>query len=208
MQTAEVEKLRDEVKKSTSKGSPQPTSAEAKPAPKPSPAESKAATKAPPAASKTAPKPSPVKSKSPTQPKSQASGLPPLSVKTKKADTPVNAAEGWLKSAKEDAANNASVTPTQSKEVSEEEMKRRAAYLKQQRDKLMDLKRQEREKNLTKYTEQQPKARPTSSRAARQVTAGEQVPSPAAKSDKDGEKKLAMRRALADVLKREVVDKN
>lgn len=87
-------------------------------------------------------------------------------------------------------------------------MKRRAAYLKQQRDKLMDLKRQEREKNLTKYTEQQPKARPTSSRAARQVTAGEQVPSPTAKSDKDGEKKLAMRRALADVLKREVVDKN
>lgn len=113
MQTAEVEKLRDEVKKSTSEGSPQPTSAEAKPAPKPSPAESKAATKASPVASKTAPKPSPVKSKSPTQPKSQASGLPPLSVKTKKADTPVNAAEGWLKSAKEDAANIASVTPTQ-----------------------------------------------------------------------------------------------
>ena len=113
MQTAEVEKLRDEVKKSTSKGSPQPTSAEAKPAPKPSPAESKAATKAFPAASMTAPKPSPVKSKSPTQPKSQASGLPSLSVKTKKADTPGNAAEGWLKSAKEDAANIASVTPTQ-----------------------------------------------------------------------------------------------
>ena len=113
MQTAEVEKLRDEVKKSTSEGSPQPTSAEAKPAPKPSPAESKAATKASPVASKTAPKPSPVKSKSPTQPKSQASGLPPLSVKTNKPDTPVNTAEGWLKSAKEDAANIASVTPTQ-----------------------------------------------------------------------------------------------
>lgn len=207
-QTTEAEKLRDDVKKSPSKGSPQPTSAETKPAPKPSPSESKAATKASPAASKRAPKPSPVKSTPPTQPNSQTSGLPPLIVQKKKADTPTNAAEEWLKSAKEDAAKNTSVTPTQSKEISEEEMKRRAAYLKQQRDKLMDLKRQEREKNLAKYTEQQPKARPTSSRAARRVTAGEQVASPAAKSDEDEGKKLAMRRALADVLKREVVDKN
>ena len=112
-QTTEAEKLRDDVKKSPSKGSPQPTSAETKPAPKPSPSESKAATKASPAASKRAPKPSPVKSTPPTQPNSQTSGLPPLIVQKKKADTPTNAAEEWLKSAKEDAAKNTSVTPTQ-----------------------------------------------------------------------------------------------
>ena len=87
-------------------------------------------------------------------------------------------------------------------------MKRRAEYLKQQRDKLLALKRQEREKNLTKYTEQQPKARPTSARAARRVIAGEQVDSPAPKSSEDEAKKLAMRRALADCLKREVIDKD
>ena len=70
------------------------------------------------------------------------------------------------------------------------------------------MKKQEREKHLTKYTEQQPKARPTSSRAAHRVTAGEQVDSPPSKSDEDDGKKLAMRRALADCLKREVIDKN
>ena len=70
------------------------------------------------------------------------------------------------------------------------------------------MKKQEREKHLTKYTEQQPKARPTSSRAAHRVTAGEQVDSPPSKSGEDDGKKLAMRRALADCLKREVIDKN
>lgn len=215
-QAAEAEKLRDEVKQSTSKPSPQPTPTESKPVPKPSPVESKAATKASPAASKTAPKPSPVKSKSPTQPKSQTSGLPPLSGQApplsgqavkKTVETPASAAEGWLKSAKEDAASSTSVTTTQ-KEITEEELQRRAAYLKQQRDKLLALKKEEREKSLTKYTEQQPKARPTSSRAAHRVTAGEQVDSPASKSSEDDGRKLAMRRALADCLKREVIDKN
>lgn len=86
-------------------------------------------------------------------------------------------------------------------------MKRRAEYLKQQRDKLLALKKQEREKSLAKFTEQQPKARPTTSRAAHRVTAGEQVEPLASQSSEQDAKKLAMRRALADVLKREVIDK-
>ena len=96
---------------------------------------------------------------------------------------------------------------SQTQEITPEEVKRRAEYLKQQRDKLLALKRQEREKSLTKYTEQQPKARLTSARAARRVTAGEQVNSSPSKSGEDDAKKLAMRRALADCLKREVIDK-
>lgn len=86
-------------------------------------------------------------------------------------------------------------------------MKRRSEYLKQQRDKLLTLKRQEREKSLTKYTEQESKARPTSAHTARRVTAGEQVDSPPSKSSQEDANKLAMRRALADCLKREVIDK-
>lgn len=111
-QAAEAEKLRDEVKQSAAKTSPQPTPVESKPAPKPSPATSKTVPKPSPTESETAPKPSPVKPKSPTQPEAKTSGLPPLSGQTKKGgDRPSDAAAGWMKSAKEDAASDASVTP-------------------------------------------------------------------------------------------------
>ena len=69
------------------------------------------------------------------------------------------------------------------------------------------MKRQTREKQLTKFTEQQPKARPTSARTAHRVTAGERVESPTSTTPAEDQKKLAMRRALADALKREVIDK-
>ena len=111
-QTAEAEKLRDEVKQSAPKTTPQPTPVDSKPAPKPSPAASKTLPKPSPTESKTAPKPSPVKAKSPTQSEAKTSGLPPLTGQTKKeADKPSEAAAGWLKSAKEDATSGASVTP-------------------------------------------------------------------------------------------------
>lgn len=203
-QTAEAEKLRDEVKQST-----------VKPSSKPPVDESKQVAKTSPAESKPAPKPSPVKTKSPTRKtksseKSNTAGLPPLSEKPKKVpDTPSDAAASWLQSAKDDATSSTSGRPAQqTQEMTEEELKRRTEYLKQQRDKLLALKRQEREKSLAKYTEQQPKARPTSARAARRVTAGEQVDSAASKSSEDDAKKLAMRRALAECLKREVIDKD
>ena len=89
--------------------------------------------------------------------------------------------------------------------MTSEELKRRQEYLKQQRDKLLALKKQTRENHLTKFTEQQPKARPTSARTARRMTAGEKVES-SSNHDED-KKKFAMRRALADALKREVIDK-
>ena len=141
-QTTEAEKLRDEVKQSTSakpspveskpapktsppvsQPEPKPSPAVVQPAPKPSPAVSKPETKPSPAVSKPepkpsppvvqpVPKPSPVKSKSPTQPETKLSGLPPLSGQPRKAaDTPADAAAGWMKSAKEDAASGTSVAP-------------------------------------------------------------------------------------------------
>ena len=111
-QTAEAEKLRDEVKQSAPKTTPQPTPVDSKPAPKPSPAASKTVPKPSPSESKTTPKPSPVKGKSPTQPEAKTSGLPPLSGQTKKeVDKPSEAAAGWLKSAKEEVASSTSVAP-------------------------------------------------------------------------------------------------
>ena len=50
--------------------------------------------------------------------------------------------------------------------MNEEEYKKRAAFLKQQRDKLMEMKRREREKQLLSASSNQP-ARPASARAAR-----------------------------------------
>ncbi|CAH3043465.1 unnamed protein product [Porites evermanni] len=201
-QAAEAEKLRDEVKQSTVQPSAKPPDVESKQAAKTSTVESKPV-----------PKPSPSSTKSPAQDtkrleKPQTTGLPPLSGKPKKAaDTPADAAAGWLQSAKEDAASS-TAKPVQKQEITPEEMKRRSEYLKQQRDKLLALKRQEREKSLTKYTEQESKARPMSAHTARRVTAGEQVDSPPSKSSQEDANKLAMRRALADCLKREVIDKD
>ena len=105
-QTAEAEKLRDEVKQST-----------VKPSPKPPVVESKQAAKTTPVESKPAPKPSPVKTKSPPQDtkpseKSKSTGLPPLSGQPKKVkSTPSDAAAGWMQSAKDDAAASTSSKP-------------------------------------------------------------------------------------------------
>lgn len=52
------------------------------------------------------------------------------------------------------------------------ELQKREEYLKQQRDKLLALKKKERNKNLSTFTEEQAKSRPKSARAAREVTAG------------------------------------
>lgn len=202
-QTAEAEKLSAEVKQST-----------VQPPSKPSAVESKQAAKTAPPESKPSPKPSTVKSKSSTQDtkaseKSKLTEIPPLPGQPKKPSTAASdAAAGWIQSAKNEAAGDSTVKQaTQAKEISPEEMKKRAEYLKQQRDKLLALKKREREKSLTKYTEQQPKARPTTAKAAHRVTSGEQVEPLASESSEQDAKKLAMRRALADVLKREVIDK-
>ena len=81
-----------------------------------------------------------------------------------------------------------------------EELKKRQAFLKEQRDKLLVMKKEAREKHLGVEVQSQPK-RPASARAARSAMKGGDMP---ATSDED-EKKMAMRRAIADKLKREVI---
>lgn len=87
--------------------------------------------------------------------------------------------------------------------MSEEEYKRRAEFLRQQRDKLMEMKRKEREKQLLSAERSQPQ-RPASARAAR--AAMKQTGNADGKSTSpEDEKKLAMRRAIADRLKSELM---
>ncbi|XP_054712662.1 cilia- and flagella-associated protein 36-like isoform X1 [Uloborus diversus] len=88
---------------------------------------------------------------------------------------------------------------TKMTEVSQEEARRRQEYLKQQRDKLLALKKQEREKLLQNY-EKSSSDRPRSARAAKRMVEEEQT-------DADVDPKvLAFRKSLAAKLKAEVVD--
>lgn len=89
--------------------------------------------------------------------------------------------------------------------MSEDEYKKRVNFLKQQRDKLMEMKRREREKQLLSAASDQP-ARPASARAARNALRQPEAPAePAAPSEE--EKKLAMRKAIASRIKSELMGK-
>ncbi|XP_066279313.1 cilia- and flagella-associated protein 36-like isoform X2 [Branchiostoma lanceolatum] len=86
----------------------------------------------------------------------------------------------------------------------DDELKRRQEHLRQQRDKLMAMKKKEREKQLQQYN--QTNNRPKSSKLAEQVAAGKMEsvqPTPSAEDTK----KLQMRLTLAERLKQEVIGK-
>lgn len=119
-----------------------------------------------------------------------------------------DAAAEWLKTAEgevksSDAHSQAVYAAAASMAgMSEEEYKKRVDYLKQQRDKLMEMKRREREKQLLSAETKQP-TRPASARAAR--SAMQQPLAPTEPSEED--KKLAMRKAIASRIKSEVMGK-
>lgn len=86
-----------------------------------------------------------------------------------------------------------------------DELKKRQEYLKQQRDKLLEMKKKEREKQLLAAEKSQPK-RPMSAGMAKSAM----QEGPSNESDKlspEEEKKMAMRKAIADRLKAEMLGK-
>ena len=83
------------------------------------------------------------------------------------------------------------------RKISPEEIAKRQAYLRQQRDKLLAMKRTERQKLLESSEKREASRRPKSSRAARSAFAGNTLDA----------KRLEMRKHLADALRREVVNK-
>ncbi|XP_029849641.1 cilia- and flagella-associated protein 36 isoform X2 [Ixodes scapularis] len=91
---------------------------------------------------------------------------------------------------------------TRHQPVSSEEVNQRREYLRSQRDKLVALKRAEREKQLSSTLEQDTVQRPRSSRAARAALQGDV----ALEAPNDDSGNLAFRKSLAARLKAEVID--
>lgn len=86
-----------------------------------------------------------------------------------------------------------------------EEVSRRQEYLRTQRDKLLALKRTEREKQLHSTLEREEPQRPRSARAARAALGGT-VPLEAPNAADSNQGNLAFRKSLAARLKAEVID--
>ncbi|XP_059161888.1 cilia- and flagella-associated protein 36-like [Physella acuta] len=113
----------------------------------------------------------------------------------KSAETEVNSSDAHLKAVQAAAASIAG--------VSEEEFKKRSEFLRQQRDKLMEMKRKERVKKLLSAEQSQPQ-RPASARAARAALRQAQEPT---KPTAEEEAKLALRNTIARNLKAELLNK-
>jgi hypothetical protein len=84
--------------------------------------------------------------------------------------------------------------------LSADELKNRQNFLREQRDKLLAMKKEAREKQLGVEASKKPQ-RPQSARAARAAMSGNEGNEKSA----DDEKKMAMRRAIAARLKEEVI---
>ena len=80
------------------------------------------------------------------------------------------------------------------------ELKRRTAFLRAQRDKLLAMKKAEREKQLAEAEQSNMKSRPKSAKAARSALGGRSTPNIDPKT-------LEARKALAEKLKAEVIGK-
>ncbi|GFN82346.1 hypothetical protein PoB_000885200 [Plakobranchus ocellatus] len=124
--------------------------------------------------------------------------------------TSAQAAAAWLKNAESevhtsDAHSQAVKAAAASMAgMSEREYQQRVQFLKQQRDKLMEMKRKEREKQLLTAEHSQPQ-RPASARAARAALGQGGDGKDGKATDAEDEKKLAMRRAIADRIKSELM---
>ena len=84
--------------------------------------------------------------------------------------------------------------------IDPEELKKRTEFLKGQRDKLLAMKKAEREKQLAEVEQQQLRSRPKSARAARSA-----LKNPNISSTTMDPETLKARQALAEKLKQEVI---
>ena len=86
--------------------------------------------------------------------------------------------------------------------IDTEVMKKRADFFKEQREKLLARKKEEREKLLLRAENDGPK-RPCSARAARKAI---DEPRETSAQSKEDEKKMQMKRAIAEKLRQEVIN--
>ncbi|KAL3874662.1 hypothetical protein ACJMK2_037644 [Sinanodonta woodiana] len=119
------------------------------------------------------------------------------------------AAANWMKEAHKESDSSAAhsqalqAAAAALSKLNPEELKKRQEFLRQQRDKLVEMKRKEREQQLLSLEQDQQK-RPTSAQVARNALKGEKKSEPA-KPNPEEQKKLEMRRAIASKLKAELM---
>lgn len=89
--------------------------------------------------------------------------------------------------------------------MSAEELKKRQEYLRQQRDKLISMKKKEREKELLSAEQSNP-GRPASAQMARKMLQGNQTESKTPQLSAEEQKKIEMRRQIANKLKAELME--
>ncbi|XP_078316202.1 uncharacterized protein LOC111130096 isoform X2 [Crassostrea virginica] len=136
--------------------------------------------------------------------------LPPVG-QQKHQMSSAEAAANWMKQSDNDtsqskpssAALHAAAAAMSN--MNPDELKKRQEYLKQQRDKLLEMKKKEREKQLLAAEKSQPK-RPMSARMAKSAMQDGST-NESDKLSPEEEKKMAMRKAIADRLKAEMLGK-
>ncbi|XP_065661080.1 cilia- and flagella-associated protein 36 isoform X2 [Hydra vulgaris] len=122
---------------------------------------------------------------------------------SKKCETPESAAALWISNAKQESELITQTPLNINHEKSNEDMKKRELYLKQQRDRLLAMKNEERKKQLSLYTSNSQSEHPITSKAANNAVSGHFEK----QFSEEDEKKIAIRRALAEKLKKEVINK-
>ena len=90
-------------------------------------------------------------------------------------------------------------------QLSADEVRQRQEFLRQQRDKLLAMKKEAREKQLRESEQDHGSQRPVSARAARSALQAPTHQQSQATADTD--KKMAMRKAIAEKLRQEVISK-
>jgi len=89
-------------------------------------------------------------------------------------------------------------------QLSADEVRERQEFLRRQRDKLLAMKKEAREKQLRDAERDAASQRPVSARAARSAL---QSSGPQAAASAENDKKMAMRKAIAEKLRHEVIGK-
>jgi len=89
-------------------------------------------------------------------------------------------------------------------QLSADEVRQRQEFLRHQRDKLLAIKKEAREKQLREAERDRGSQRPVSARAARSAL---QTPAQQSAASVENDKKMAMRKAIAEKLRQEVIGK-
>ncbi|WAR23670.1 CFA36-like protein [Mya arenaria] len=131
--------------------------------------------------------------------------LPLTSVPSKVSSS--EAAANWLKSAQTESSGGDQAVQKAAAAMagmSADEIKKRQEYLRQQRDKLIAMKKAEREKQLLTAEQSNPE-RPASARASRQTLKGDKQEEKIPVISEEEQKKIEMRRQIANKLKAELM---